>query len=241
MANRMFVPVRGKRIRITTLDNCGRVPEAGSADAFIVSKGFISAKLSSVVEEGPEITERGIDGSICVSEKSPDSLKRMGLELTFCGVNPALIPMVSNAEGYFDAAGDNAGFTISEGDIEKWFSFELWTGIAGGACDPEEQAASGYMLTPFVQAGTIGDITVDGENAVNFTMTGAYTKGGNAWGSGPYHVVLDGTAEPAFLPTPLNPLTHFLMLRTGLLYPPLADDPQPMVTGGTSTTTTTAA
>lgn len=240
MANRPFIPVRGKRIRITRLDHCGRVPNGGDPDAFVVSEGFISVQLSSTTEEGPEITERGITGAIVVNEKLPDSFKRMTMELTFAGVNPAMVPMVSNAEGYFDAAGDNAGFTLSEGEINKWFAFELWTGISGVACDPDEEDASGYMLLPFVNGGTIGDITVNGENSINFSMTGAYTKGGNAWGVGPYHVAYDDASAPGFLPTALSERTHYLMLRTGLAAPPIADDLQPMVTAGTSTTTTTS-
>ena len=72
-----------------------------------------------------------------------------------------------------------------------------------------------------------GDITIDGENSVNFTLSGAYTRGGNTWGVGPFDVVMDG-ASPAVagpLPTALDPLDHLLMIDTGVAPPPHADNP----------------
>lgn len=239
MATHVFIPVRGKRIRVTRLDSCGRIPAAGAPGAYLATDGFVSLQYSSVVEEGAEITQRNASGALCVNEKFASSFKRFTIEMTFCGVNPSLIPLMTNAEGYFDAAGDNAGFTISEGDIEKWFALELWTGLSGAACAEDAEEASGYILTPFVEAGTIGDIAVDGENAVTFSMTGAFTKGGNGWGVGPYHVAYDDASTPDFLPTALDPLTHFLLMDTGIAPPPSAAELQPMVTNGVSTTTTT--
>lgn len=241
MANRPFKSVRGKRMRVTRLDHCGRIPAADEPDALLVTEGFISVQYSSVVEDGPEITDRGITGAIVVNEKLPNSWKRIGLEMTFVGVNPALISLVSNGQDYLDAGGDLSGFTLEEGTIEKWFAFELWTGISGTACEEGEEDASGYLLLPFVNAGTIGDITVDGENSINFAMTGAYTKTGNQWGAGPYNVMYDDTDVPGPLPTPLNPRQHFLATRTGVAPPPMADDLQPMVSAGGESTTTTQA
>ena len=52
---------------------------------------------------------------------------------------------------------------------------------AGAACLPGAAFLGGYVLLPNVRAGVLGDISVDGENAVTFSLTGAYTKGGNAW------------------------------------------------------------
>lgn len=240
MANRPFKSVRGKRMRLTRLDNCGRLPAAGDPNSFLVSDGAITVQYSSVIEDGPEITNRGITGAIIINEKLPNSFKRIGLEITFAGVNPGALSLVSNAEDYMDASGDLTGFTLEEGTIEKWFAFELWTGIAGAMCEEGEEDASGYLLLPFVNAGTIGDITVDGENSINFAMTGAYTRTGNQWGVGPYNVMYDETDAPGPLPTALNSRKHFLATRVGVAPPPMADDLQPMVdAGGLSTTVTT--
>lgn len=228
MATKCIIPILGKRIRVTELDSCGNPPEAQAPDAYIATDGFINLTLSADVEEGTEILTRKANGALCVNERLASSFKRFNVEIEFCGVNPSLLSLVSNAEGYEDYAGDIAGFTVAEGTIEKFFALELWTGLSGQACEPGTEEASGYMVLPFVNGGVLGDITVDGENAVTFSLTGAYTRGGNAWGVGPFEVLLDSSGNPAGLPTPLDPLDHLLLIDTALAPPPEACDPQPM-------------
>lgn len=187
-----FTPVLGKRIRVTKLDNCGRVPAPAAADSLIATDGFITITLTSEVEDGTEIIQRNAAGALCVNERMNSSFKRFSLEIEFCGVNPSLLSLVSNAKPYSDYLGDVAGFTVNEGELTKKFSLELWTGLTGQACASGTQEASGYLVLPYVGAGVLGDITIDGENAVTFSITGAYTIGGNAWGNGPYKVVYGG-------------------------------------------------
>lgn len=230
MATRVFIPVLGKRLRVTTLDDCGNAPAPTTANAWLATNGFISVNLSADVEDGTEIITRKADGSLCVNEKMANSFKRFGAEIEFCGVNPSLVPMVSNAEPYANYANDIAGFTVPEGTITKNFALELWTGLSGQACVPGAESAGGYLLLPFMRAGTLGDITINGENAVTFSMTGAYTMGGNAWGVGPYNVLLndDATPIPDKLPTALDPLDHLLIIDTSVAPPPSAAAPQAM-------------
>lgn len=225
-----FAPVLGKRLRITELDTCGAVLDAATEDAMLVTDGFISVTMTAETEDGTEIITRKADGSLCVNEKMADSFKRLTVEIEFCGVNPALLAMVTNAEVYLDYNSEVAGFTIGEGAIEKTFALELWTGLAGQACVEGAEDASGYLLLPFLNAGILGDLTVDGENAVTFTLSGAYTKGGNAWGVGPYDVVLDDTSAAAPLPTALDSGDHLLLIDTALAPPASACDAQPMPT-----------
>lgn len=239
MATHCLAPVFGKRIRVTTLDTCGNWPAAAEEDALIATDGFISVTLTSEVEDGTEIIQKNAAGALCVNERQAASFKRFTVEIEFCGVNPSLLALVTNAEPYEDYAGDVAGFTVPEGEITKAFALELWTGLSGQACEPGAEVASGYVLLPFIQSGTIGDITVDGENAVNFSLTGAYTKGGNGWGIGPYNVLFNGSGVARPLPAALDPLDHLLMIDTGVAPPPVACDPQPMPATATTTTSTT--
>lgn len=230
MPTKCFTPLLGKRLRVVTLDECGALPAAAAPDALLATDGFITISLSSEVEEGAEIITKKADGSLCVNEKFSDSFKRFTVEIEFCNVNPSLLSMVSNAEPYEDYAGDVAGFTVPEGLIDKFFSLELWTGLAGGVCAPGAESAGGYVLMPFVAGGVLGDIEVGGEDAVNFSLTGAYTKGGNQWGVGPFDVVLDDTVTPvpAPLPTALDPFDHLLMIETAVAPPPSACNPAVM-------------
>lgn len=222
MATRCFVPLLGKRIRVTELDSCGALLVGGT---MLATDGFTTLTLSAEVEEGTEIIVRKASGALCVNEKMADSFKRFTVEIEFCGVNPSLLALVTNAEEYADGD-DVIGFTIAEGEIAKWFALELWTGLSGVVCAPGTEEASGYILLPFVVAGVLGDVEVTGEDAITFSMTGAGTKGGNQWLVGPYDVY--GGATPGPLPEPLDPFDHFLMIETDVAPPPEACDPAPV-------------
>lgn len=228
METRCFTPVLGKRIRMVSLDSCGAVPASGAPDSMVSTDGFISVTLSAEVEDGTEIITKKADGSMCVNEMTASSFKRFTVEIEFCGVDPGTLAIGTNAEIYENYESIAAGIVVPEGTINKKFSLEIWTGLSGEACAPGVEEASGYMLLPFVQAGVIGDITVDGENAVTFSMTGAYTKGGNGWGVGPFNTMADtGSAAP--LPTPLDPLDHLLLVATDIAPPAAACGLQPFV------------
>lgn len=221
MANHTFAPVLGKRYRVVTLDKCGRVtPES----EYITGDGFVSVTLSSETEDGAEILQTKMTGALCVNEKTADSFKYFTLEIEFCGVNPDLLSAVTNAEIYEDAKGDSAGITVPEGSIDKNFAFELWMGLSGQACEEGAEEASAYLLLPFVQAGVMGDVELTNEDAVTFSLTGARTKGGNAWGNGPFNVVFDDNNEPSTLPTPLASDDHLLLMDTGLAVPTITDE-----------------
>jgi hypothetical protein len=226
MTTRCFIPVLGKRLRVTSVTECGAVPAPATVDAWLATDGFVTVTLSAEVEDGTEIIVKNAAGALCVNEKQSPSFKRFTAEIEFCGVNPSLLGMVSSVTPYEDYAGNIAGFTQGEGPIEKFFALELWTGLSGQACEPGAESAGGYLLLPFLQAGTLGGITINGDNAVTFSMTGSYTKGGNAWGVGPY-LVLDDDGDPAALPTALDDDDHLLLVDTSLSPPPAACDPQP--------------
>lgn len=228
MATHTYAPVLGKRIRVTELANSGIIPDDAT---FISTDGFVRVSLSAEIEDGTEIMVRNASGAICVNEKRSDSFKRFNVEIEFCGVNPALLTRMTNAEPYEDYNGDLAGFTVPEGPIELKFALELWTGLSGYIAEEGVEEASGYLLLPFVDGGVLGDIVVDGENAVTFTMTRGATRGGNSWGVGPYDVVLDDADEPAVLPTAIDPYDHLLIIDTSLAPPPVSDEPEDVDSG----------
>ena len=225
MVNRVFTPVLGRRLRVSEVDSSGKVIP-GPEGNHIVTEGFITVTLSAEVEDGAEIIQKNANGSLCVNEKQPNSFKRFNVDIELCGVNPALLAMLTNAEVYPNS-GDTQGIVVPEGPIEKWVAIELWTGIAG------DGGASGYFLLPLLEGGVLGDITVDGENAVTFSVTGASTKGGNQWGDGPWEVTLDASSQPSKLPEAIDPFDHLLIISTGLAVPAHATEPQanPTATG----------
>lgn len=213
-----FAPILGRRIRVVTLTEDGTLPESGEGGV-VVTNGYITVTLSAEVEDGTEIVTRRADGSLCVNERMASSFKRFNVEAEFCGVNPGLLSAVTNAEIYEGYTSDPIGFVVPEGTLTKKFSLEQWTGLSGKLADT---SAGGYMLLPLIQSGVLGDIVTDGENAVTFSVTGAYTVGGNTWEAGPFNVLLDDDT-PAKLPTPLDPLDHFLLVETGVAAPAVSD------------------
>jgi hypothetical protein len=225
MSTHIMNPVRGKRIRITELDACGHPPTSGGTS--IVSDGFITVTFTSEKEDGAEIIQKNAWGALCVNEKANDSFKRLSVEIEFCGVNPNLIAAVTNAKVYKDGpTGDVIGFTVGEGPIDGNFALELWLGLSGMACGAGEEG-SVYMLLPYVGQGVLGDITVDGENAVTFSLTGAFTKGGNGWDTGPFKVVRNEEGVAAKLPVALDSLDHLLLIDTAEAPPAASSDPVP--------------
>lgn len=221
MATQCFTPLFGRMIRVTALDECGEYPIDGTPCASVTTRGFTTVSLTSETEDGTEIVVKRADGSICVNERANNSFKRFMADITFCGVDPDLLSFLTNAEQYEDYAGDVIGITVPEGEIAKRFALELWMGLTGQACAPGSQTAGAYLLLPFMCSGILGDLEVTGESQIDFSMTGAYSMGGNGWGVGPYDVILNDDATPVadVLPTALDPLDHLLLIQSGVTAP----------------------
>lgn len=218
MSTKCFRPIFGKRIRVSRMNSCC-TPVTGGSCAEISTDGFISLSLSSEVEDGAEVVTKKASGALCINQKAPNAFKRFTLEMEFCGVDPDLLAFMTNMATYQDWAGNTSGVTVYEGTVENRFGLEIWTGLAGDACPTGVAEASGYVVLACVNAGVLGDVSIDGENAVSFTMTGAYTVTGNAWGVGLHNVVLNG-AVPAKLPDALLPTEPMLIMQTGVAPPP---------------------
>lgn len=221
MGTKSFPVLRGRRLRVTKLDSCGRAPVASTPDVVAITKGFISVSMSSETEDGTETIQRNASGEICINEQDPGQLKRITVEAEFCGVDPAVLTLMSAAEQYEGYGDDVIGIVEGSVPLDGNFALELWLGIPGGSCDVAGDSSRpyGYVLLPFVSEGIIGDITVNGTDAINFTVTGMFTKDGTSWGVGPYAVLHDADGVPAALPSPLTATDHRLLIQTTVAPP----------------------
>lgn len=244
MVTRCATLVRGRMMRVTRLDNCGRVVYGD--DSVVTSKGFVSVSYTANVDDGEEINVPNAAGERCVYEPAVPSLLGYTVEVAFCNVDPDLFAMMTGQRVLTDAFGDVVGFTmdtaVSASDTA--FALEVWAGSPStGGCAEGAQGSFGYVLLPFLQGGIVGDFTI--ENAeVTFTVSNAATKDGNAWGVGPYNVVLGADSEPAPLADPLTPTEAFAFLLTGVAPPeaecgarPLLDPADAALTDVTATPT----
>jgi hypothetical protein len=85
--------VQGVAIRVTRLNAAG-IMLNGPGDSYTTS-AFLRASFTPEYEEGDEIVEKSADGTICVSYKAPDTLKRITMEIAICEPDPELTALMS--------------------------------------------------------------------------------------------------------------------------------------------------
>lgn len=85
--------VQGAAIRVTRLNAAGALLN-GPLDSYTTS-AFIRTSFTPEYEDGEEITEKAADGTVCVSYKAPDRLKRVTMELAICEPDPELTALLA--------------------------------------------------------------------------------------------------------------------------------------------------
>lgn len=191
--------IKACRARIVRLDECGR-PVVGpkSVASF---KGFVSIGLSPDIEEGEEFLQKDACGDFCINEKDCDRLKRIGLDMQFCVLDPDIIEVMTGSPLLLDPQGDAKGVAIGE-DIQcdGGFSLEVWQKIAGSTCSTTGDPLWLYWALPFITNGTIGDLTFEnGPFVFNITAQTKKISQDDQWGAdnrGPFQVL------PASAPLP---------------------------------------
>lgn len=206
--------VRGTRIRVTRLDECGEPVEGECSQ--VVSKGFISVGMSDDVEAPTVANPMNADGDYCYYDQTRPQLNFVNAEIQLCEVDPDLYEMMTGAPLVLDANGDTSGFdTDYEAYASANFALELWSRVpatSSSVCPPGGQRW-GYFLMPFLSRGSFGDLTVENA-AVNFTVS-ATSNRGTPWGTGPYDVELDalGAAGPLITPVAASTARRFMFTQ----------------------------
>jgi hypothetical protein len=85
--------IQGVSIRVTRLDAYGNLLN-GAGDSYTTS-AFMRVSFTPEYEEGDEITEKNANGVVCVTYKSPDTLKRITMELAICEPDPEISALIS--------------------------------------------------------------------------------------------------------------------------------------------------
>ena len=242
MATKCVSLVRGRVARFTRLDNCGRL--VYGPNSVVTTKGIVTVAYTVVVDEGEEINVKNFADETCLREPARPQFQGLTAEITFCQVDPELFAMATGQRVLYNAFGDAVGFSQDTKVIpaDSAFALEVWSGAStGGVCPEGGQGEYGYFLLPFIQGGTIGDLTI--ENAeVTFTVTNVATRDGNQWGVGPYNVELDALSAPGPLVDPLTSTEHFALKLTNVAPPtaqcgawPLLDPADTEITSVTPT------
>jgi len=245
MTTKTFPLVRGRAMRVTKLDSCGR-PVYGDAGQ-VVSEGYVSVALTTQINEGEEISVTNASGDICVYDPPSPSFTGYQSVVTFCEVNPDIFGLMTGQPLEYDSNGDVVGFRMNE-DIkpaDTGFALEVWAGVPGEECsdDPNAQGAYGYLLLPRLSGGVLGDFTIENA-AINFVLTNSATKAGAGWGTGPFNVVLDALGEESVLESAITSGDHLVARYTEMAPPdttggavPLLDPTDTAITSITATPT----
>jgi hypothetical protein len=182
--------IQGVSIRVTRLDAYGNLGTA-AGDSYVTS-GFMRVSFTPEYEEGDEITEKNANGVVCVTYKSPDTLKRITMELALCEPDAELTNLISGGLllrknlGTFalpnnksigwaaPAVGDDpAGYGVA---IEAW---------SHAIKDGKKSSTLPYFhwVFPFAKLRQSGDRVI--ENGMLATTFEGYGLGNVEFGSGP--------------------------------------------------------
>lgn len=187
MAQDYASSINGQLIRVTRLNADGTLASAASSS--YTMKSFISVSFTPEYEEGDEITQKGADGTVCATFKSPDTLKRVTLEIAICNPDPEFT-WVAAGGTLLSSGGKTVGWKSPAAGIDALpygVAVDVWSlAIAGGKPAPAGTGRYWQWVFPYVTLRPSGDRVIENGLLAN-TFEGwgvgnaAYGTGGGAW------------------------------------------------------------
>jgi len=182
--------IQGVSIRVTRLNADGSLGTA-AGDSYVTS-GFMRVSFTPEYEEGDEITEKNANGVVCVTYKSPDTLKRITMELALCEPDAELTNLISgglllrkNLGTYANPNNKSIGWAApAVGDDPAGYgvAIESWSHAIK---DGKKSSTLPYFhwVFPFAKLRQSGDRVI--ENGMLATTFEGYGLGNVEFGSGP--------------------------------------------------------
>jgi hypothetical protein len=187
--------VQGVALRVTRLDAAGNLLN-GPGDSYTTT-AFLRASFTPEYEEGDEIVEKSADGTICVSYKAPDTLKRITMEIAICEPDPELTALMSgglllrkNFGTFASPTNQSIGWSapaVGDDPAGNGVSIEVWS----FAVKDGKRAATlpyFYWVFPYAKLRQSGDRVI--ENGLLANTFEGYGLGNTAFAAG-----LDGRWE----------------------------------------------
>jgi hypothetical protein len=181
--------VQGVAIRVTRLDAAGNLLN-GPGDSYTTS-AFLRASFTPEYEEGDEIVEKSADGTICVSYKAPDTLKRITMEIAICEPDPELTALMSgglllrkNFGSFASPENKSIGWAapgVGDDPAGNGVAIEVWS----FAVKDGRRASTlpyFYWVFPYAKLRQSGDRVI--ENGMLANTFEGYGLGNIAFGSG---------------------------------------------------------
>jgi hypothetical protein len=192
MAEDYAASVQGVAIRVTRLNDTGGLIATES----YTSKSFIRVSFTPEYEEGDEITEKNADGTVCVTFKAPDTLKRVTMEIAVCDPDPILSSMLSGGvvlAGGTTASAEPLGWAsaqVGEDPSGNGVAVEVWSrAIVNGK--PANPNPYFHWVFPYVKTRLSGDRVI--ENGLLANTYEGFGVGNDEFDVGPD---IAGTEDP---------------------------------------------
>lgn len=187
MAQDYAASVQGVSLRVTRL-NPDQTLAVAAGDIYTTS-AFLRVSFTSEYEEGDEITEKAADGTVCVSFKAPDTLKRVNMELAICEPDPELTALLSGGvlltkevDGTNSRSVGWASAQVGEDPSPYGVAVEVWS----SAVQNGKRATSlpyYHWVFPYVKVRQSGDRVI--ENGLLANTFEGFGLGNIAFGDGP--------------------------------------------------------
>lgn len=181
--------IQGVSVRVTRLDAAGNLLN-NPGDSYTTS-AFMRMSFTPEYEQGDEITEKSANGVICVSYQSPDTLKRVTMELAICEPDPELTQLISGGlllrKNYGTFANQNnksigwASPGVGDDPAGNGVAIECWS----YAVQSGKRAATNpyfYWIFPYCRLRLSGDRVI--ENGMIATTFEGYGLGNTAFNNG---------------------------------------------------------
>ena len=187
--------VQGVAIRVTRLDAAGTLLN-GAGDSYTTS-AFLRTSFTPEYEEGDEIVEKSADGTVCVSYKAPDTLKRITMELAICEPDTELSQLISgglllrkNYGTFASPQNKSVGWaapSVGDDPSGNGVALEVWS---FAVADGRRASTNPYFhwVFPYAKLRQSGDRVI--ENGMLATTFEGYGLGNVTFGCG-----LDGRWE----------------------------------------------
>lgn len=174
--------IKGKRLRLTSLDSVGRTLQTSQAS--LVISAFVQLQFTSVYEPGAETNQFTADGDLCLAYKDKDKLKRVDWDLQICNADPYAHKMVAGG-ATIAVAGGGVGYkapAVGEDALPNGFSIEVWARNVDSSGAPDPDYLYAWYVLPR-EYGTLGSRAFQ-NGPLDISFSG-YGIENNAWYDGP--------------------------------------------------------
>lgn len=166
--------VAGMAIRVTKLDSDGS-PVVGPSASYVTKK-FVSLGFTPEYESGDEFKTKAADGSVCVTWKAPDTLKRVTLSISLCDPDPEFTQILAGGT-LLSANGQSVGYKAPLVGVDATphgCAIEVWS-IANVAGRQASTNPYWHWVVPYAQ------MHLAGERAIQNDLLATHFEG---WGVG---------------------------------------------------------